>query len=117
LTYLLVERLLALLASIEITQTALRRRAAAHAKRERSEAQSKERPAPLSDSRRVRVLPGTWFSAFRWPLGVVGGAVCALGWLLTAPATAFSFIGGRIENYLPLIVTQGLVIGVGVLAA
>ncbi|MCP4534455.1 MAG: hypothetical protein GY831_24950, partial [Delftia sp.] len=58
-----------------------------------------------------------WFPAFRWPLGIGAGGLCALGLLLTANETATAFTGEQIENHFPLILAQALAVGLTILAA
>ncbi|MCP4534774.1 MAG: hypothetical protein GY831_26580, partial [Delftia sp.] len=58
-----------------------------------------------------------WFPAFRWPLGIGAGGLCALGLLLTANETVTAFTGEQIENHFPLILAQALAVGLTVLAA
>jgi hypothetical protein len=72
----------------------------------------------LSRSPRLQGEGGkTWFQTFQWPLRVGSVALCVLGLLLTLTRTVIAFSGGQVEPYFPLILAQGLAVGLAVLAA
>jgi hypothetical protein len=71
----------------------------------------------LAERALMQAKKGTWFQAFRWPLGVGAPALCAFGLLLTANGTTMAFIGKPLEKPFPPILAQMLAVGFTVLAA